>query len=177
MNNNQFHDVTFEIEGKLLHGWKGLLATRCEVFRAMFTSTLREASESHIVIADFTYDTFYRLIEFIYTDSVSSDKLNVNDALQLLSAANRYLLDRLKRLMERWLLSQLKDQNVASIFHAADLYQAYHLRSACLVHVATNFSKIENLSEVLNTSFKNVFLLHETSCFMIRNLENQFLKM
>lgn len=158
LNNSQFYDVTFVVEGKEVFGWRGLLATRCEVFRAMFTGTLREASESHINITDVSYNTFYRIIEFIYTDSVTSDKMTLDDALQLLAAANRYLLDRLKRIVERWLLSQLTDSNVAAIFHAADLHQAHALRSACTLYVSSNSHRIAGCYNLLNTTFKSVLL-------------------
>ena len=158
LNNSQFYDVTFVVEGKEVFGWRGLLATRCEVFRAMFTGTLREASESHINITDVSYNTFYRIIEFIYTDSVTSDKMTLDDALQLLAAANRYLLDRLKRIVERWLLSQLTDSNVAAIFHAADLHHAHALRSACTLYVSSNSHRIAGCYNLLNTTFKSVLL-------------------
>src|SRR5690606_6949045 len=101
LNNPQFCDVTFIVENKPVYGWKGLLVTRCEVFRAMFTGTLREASESNVVITDVSYNTFFHIIEFIYTDSVTSDKMTLDEALQLLAASNRYMLDRLKRIVER----------------------------------------------------------------------------
>jgi hypothetical protein len=158
LNNAQFFDVTFTIEGKQVYGWKGLLATRCEVFRAMFTGTLREASESHVTITDVSYSTFYHIIEFIYTDSVSAEKMTLEDALQLLAAANRYILDRLKRIIERWLLSQLSEQNVGEILHSADLYQAPYLRSACLLYIANHLHRIPNLHDLLNGSFRGVLL-------------------
>ena len=124
----------------------------------MFTGALREANESHIVITDVSYSTFYHIIEFIYTDSVSAEKMTLDDALQLLAAANRYILDRLKRIIERWLLSQLSEQNVAMILHAADLYQAPYLRSACLLYVANHLHRIPSLHDLLNGSFRGVLL-------------------
>lgn len=165
LNNPQFFDVTFMVEGKAVYGWKGLLATRCEVFRAMFTGALREATESHVTITDVSYNTFYHIIEFIYTDSLSSDKMTLDDALQLLAAANRYILERLKRIIERWLISQLSDYNVGAIFYAADLHQAHHLRSACILHVAANLHRIADPFELLNGTFRGVlldFLKHPT---------------
>jgi ankyrin repeat protein len=158
LNNSQFYDVTFMVEGKPVYGWKGLLATRCEVFRAMFTGALREANEANITISDVSYHSFYRIIEFIYTDSITSDKMTLDDALQLLAAANRYMLDRLKRIVERWLLSQLTHSNVAAIFHAADLYQAHHLRSSCILYVSTHLHRIPELFDLLNGTFRGVLL-------------------
>lgn len=166
LNNSQFYDVTFMVEGKPVYGWKGLLATRCEVFRAMFTGTLREANESNITISDVSYNSFYRIIEFIYTDSITSDKMTLEDALHLLAAANRYMLDRLKRIVERWLLSQLTDSNVSAIFHAADLYQAHHLRSSCILYVSTHLHRIPDPYELLNGTFRGVlldFMKHPTN--------------
>ena len=52
VDNPQFSDVTFVVEGRSVHAHKFILFARSEYFRRMFTSGYREASESTITIPD-----------------------------------------------------------------------------------------------------------------------------
>lgn len=68
----------------------------------------------------------------------------------LLSAANRYMLGRLKLLVEAWLIPNIADDNVFALFSAADLYGSLALRTKCVQYIASNANRILNLSDVVN---------------------------
>lgn len=154
LNNEAFSDVVLLVEGKRIHAWRGVLCARSEFFRALFLSPLRESVEKDIELTDVPHDIFLRVIEFVYTDSLNDVNLTADSAVSLLSAANRYMLARLKYLVEEWLVARLSDDNVYALFLAADLYEARTLRTKAVQYVAANADRILDLSEVLkNPSF------------------------
>jgi hypothetical protein len=48
--------------------------------------------------------------------------MSIEEALQLLSAANRYILERLKRIVERYLLNFINLDNVAVLFQVPSCF-------------------------------------------------------
>eukprot|EP01122_Echinamoeba_exundans_P011929 TRINITY_DN4896_c0_g1_i1.p1 TRINITY_DN4896_c0_g1~~TRINITY_DN4896_c0_g1_i1.p1 ORF type:complete len:1528 (-),score=212.90 TRINITY_DN4896_c0_g1_i1:784-5367(-) len=152
LNNESFSDVVFVVEQRRFHAWKGILCARSEFFRAMFMSPLRESAENHIDVTDVTYDIFGRVLEYVYTDSLNETNLSADSAVSLLSAANRYMLQRLKLLTEEWLVANIADDNVYSLFLAADLYEAPRLKATCVHYVAANADRILDLADVVKNS-------------------------
>jgi ankyrin repeat protein len=152
LNNESFSDIIFVVEQRRLHAWKGILCARSEFFRAMFMSPLRESAENHIELTDVAYDIFARVLEYVYTDSLNETNLSADSAVSLLSAANRYMLERLKLLTEEWLVANIADDNVYSLFLAADLYEAPRLKAKCVQYVAANADRILDLAEVVKNS-------------------------
>lgn len=53
-----FSDVAFNVQGVQIPAHKAILAARCEQFKAMFTSELREANANEIIISDTRPDVF-----------------------------------------------------------------------------------------------------------------------
>jgi RCC1 and BTB domain-containing protein len=62
-----------------------VLAARCGHFKAMFSSGMRESTESKVMIPNTPHAVFLALLEFLYTDSV--DSLKPEEAIQLFSVA------------------------------------------------------------------------------------------
>ena len=69
----------------------------------MFTVGMRESEESIISVQDINLPTFMKLLEFIYSDQLN-DLESAEQAIDVLVAANKYGLDRLKRLCEKFLV-------------------------------------------------------------------------
>uniref|UniRef100_A0AC34G029 BTB domain-containing protein n=1 Tax=Panagrolaimus sp. ES5 TaxID=591445 RepID=A0AC34G029_9BILA len=64
---NGYFDITFDIHGKLLHAHKIMLAPVSTTFKAMFSrSPSSSAANKPIVIYDYKYADFYRLLTFLY---------------------------------------------------------------------------------------------------------------
>lgn len=151
VNNPTFSDIILvPTDGNRVHAWKGILCARSVFFHAMFLSPLRESAESVVELNDVSHDILVRVIEFIYTDELNVQQLTVEMAILLLSAANRYILERLKFLTETWLLDRVADENVYSLFLAADLYEAPTLKANCVHYIASNADRIIDLPDALN---------------------------
>jgi len=124
-NNQYLSDVIFVIEGKEMYAHKFMLQMRCEHFRGMFSSGLRESRSNKITITDFSYEVFSEVIRFIYTDSCNITNDTIPD---LLAASNFYQLDRLKALCEDYWYKDMDISNVAHFLAIADRFNANQLK-------------------------------------------------
>ncbi|XP_020594259.1 regulatory protein NPR6-like, partial [Phalaenopsis equestris] len=78
INGQAFSDVTFSIEGRLVHAHRCILATRSPFFRRFFDSPPRRTNSSGgassvnvIPVNSVRYDVFLLLLQFIYSGQVS----------------------------------------------------------------------------------------------------------
>ena len=60
--------MTFLVEGKPLYGHRCILMARCEPLDRMVNGPMREGQDPVIQIEDTTYDCFYSLLEYLYTE-------------------------------------------------------------------------------------------------------------
>ena len=76
------------------------------------------------------------MLEFIYTNRVEGLKdCSAHEVLDLLSAAEEYLLPDLKKLCEHAAQSLINTEIVAKMMSAADRYEAPLLRQACINYI------------------------------------------
>ena len=69
----------------------------------MVNGPMREGIDTVITIEDTTYECFYALLEYLYTEQVEALQkfdVDINFALDLLSLADQYLVDQLKKKCE-----------------------------------------------------------------------------
>ena len=72
LDQGSFADVTFVLGEYKIKAHKCILASRCTFFSNMFNSGMRESLESVITVQDIAPKTFKKLLDFIYTDQISS---------------------------------------------------------------------------------------------------------
>lgn len=93
-----------------------------------------------LAISDLTAEAFEKLLEFIYTDNISS--LESHQAEEVVEAAARYLLFPLKRAVATALIPSLAAATPGEICYwlqFADLYGVWKLREYCLDEMAADF--------------------------------------
>jgi len=57
---------------------------------------------------------------------------NADQAIDVLVAANKYGLDRLKRLCEKYLVAMIDLENVVELLYMSDMHQAMELKRMCI---------------------------------------------
>ncbi|CAL4994096.1 unnamed protein product [Urochloa decumbens] len=132
-------DVTFNVDGRLFHAHRCVLAARSPVFEAELYGRMKENATDPINVDEMEPSIFEELLYFLYTDSVS-DKCDIdnNMAMQhLLVAADRYGLDRLRLMCEVKLCHDIDAQTVATTLALAEQNHCMHLKDACLRFVAS----------------------------------------
>ena len=116
-----FSDVTFIVNETKFKAHKCILASRCKVFANMFSVGMRESQESVITVQDISPQIFKHLLEFIYTDCIPQPLSN-ELTIEILVAANKYGMDRLKRLCEKQLVQVIDLENVVELLYLSDMH-------------------------------------------------------
>lgn len=134
LNNEQFSDVSFLVEGRRLMAHRMLLTLFSDYFRRAFACGMRETFEPDIVIEDVSYDTFYALLEFIYTGKLRLSQTQQGDVcflMGLLRAADQFCVDCVKQLCEKHLSLAVDEENVEVFLNEAERFQALQLVQYC----------------------------------------------
>eukprot|EP00922_Rhytidocystis_sp_ex-Travisia-forbesii_P071339 GHVS01106471.1.p1 GENE.GHVS01106471.1~~GHVS01106471.1.p1 ORF type:complete len:362 (+),score=46.98 GHVS01106471.1:2-1087(+) len=137
INNKELADVSFLVEGQTVYATRALLAARSEHFRALFYSGMKEACQSAdtpVAIEGVSHEVFLAILEYLYTDTLPVG-IKSHTAVQLLIAAQRFLLDRLKALCEDICRRSITVDNVVDLLLAADGHNADGLKQICLEYL------------------------------------------
>uniref|UniRef100_A0A8C0J1D4 Speckle type BTB/POZ protein like n=1 Tax=Chelonoidis abingdonii TaxID=106734 RepID=A0A8C0J1D4_CHEAB len=125
----RFTDCSFYVGGQEFKAHKSVLAARSPVFNAMFEHEMEESKKNRVEINDVDPEVFKEMMRFIYTGKAPNlDKMADN----LLAAADKYALERLKVMCEEALCSNLSVENVADILILADLHSAEQLKAQAI---------------------------------------------
>jgi speckle-type POZ protein len=131
----------------------------------MFEHKMLENERSRVEIEDIDGDIMLEILRFIYTGKTQNiEKL----ADALLSAADKYCLERLKVQCEETLCTTIDRDNVADTLILADLHSATQLRQQAIDFINTHPQGMKN--EYLNYIYSCYLDVWETTGFqtMIR---------
>lgn len=95
---------------------------------------MRETFEPEIIIEGISYETFYGLLEFLYSGKLSLGSSQVTDVcflLGLLRAADQFCVDCVKEMCELHLSKLVDVENVEDLLQEAELFQASQLHLHC----------------------------------------------
>ncbi|XP_043479756.1 speckle-type POZ protein-like [Leptopilina heterotoma] len=132
LHNEEFKDVTFNVEDKKFTAHKNILAIRSPVFAAMFKNKMTEGLTSVVEINDIKPAIFQQLLNFIYTDRVKNLE---ESAFELIYVAEKYQLEKLKNLCINSLNEKLSINTVSKTLEVADFYSIENLKNECLKFV------------------------------------------
>ncbi len=127
-----FTDLTILTRGKTFRVHKVVLASQSKVFERMLEADMCEKHHGEVVVSDITPDVMEDLLTYFYTGTAPNIKSLARD---LLLAADKYDLLRLRVLAENELMMSLTCNNVTSVVCLADKVQqidSSKLRSVCI---------------------------------------------
>jgi len=129
---NQFADVNLTCAGREFKCHKAILTARSPVLAAMFEHDMKERQHNRVEIDDMDPEVMADMLRFIYTgrapnlDSMAAD---------LLAAADKYALDRLKVMCEEALCNSLCIENVSEVLILADRHSAEQLKAQAIEYI------------------------------------------
>ena len=140
-----FHDVTFQVEGDIIHAHKNILSARCECFSTMLTSSFTEGAsgsgtDAPLMVADTTPAAFRALLTCLYTDMVELDDACVVDVACL---SQRYLVTPLQEACVEHCKEHVSLDNAAQWLVAAHARMLEELRNVLLECTSTHYMQIE----------------------------------
>lgn len=137
--NHRFSDVTLSVNGKEFLAHKAILAARSPVFAAMFEHNLEESKHNRVEITDMEPDVLGEMLRFIYTGK-SSNLEKMPD--ELLAAADKYDLERLKVMCEEALCTNLSIDTAADTLILADMHSATQLKAHAIDFINTHATDV-----------------------------------
>lgn len=115
----EWSDCCFSVSGKDFKAHKLILCISSPVFEAMFYGPL--STSDCVVVPDIEPDIFQQLLNFIYTDKVELS--SIEQALELLYAAKKYLLDELTEMCITYVKNHLSIDNIITILNYPEYLQ------------------------------------------------------
>ncbi|XP_051223029.1 BTB/POZ and MATH domain-containing protein 2-like [Lolium perenne] len=151
LDNTDGTDVSFTVDGEKFPAHRVVLAARSPVFRAELFGSMAEATMSSITLHDITPATFKAMLRFIYTDELPAEAEPEDSSVEmfqnLLAAADRYALDRLKFICAENLRAKVSADTVATILASAETHNCHELKKKCIDFFAVE----ENFKEAMFT--------------------------
>ena len=148
LENPTSSDVKISVGNQTFDAHKAILAARSPVFAAMFDHDMLEKNSNIVTIKGIKPDVFKELLTFIYTGE--APKINyLTMGFQLLAAADKYDLERLKIICEVEIIRKLKLNldYVCRILVAADRYNARLIKTECLNMIVDKATEIMDLPQ------------------------------
>jgi len=78
-------------------------------------------------------------------------------AIEIMVAANKYGMDRLKRLCEKFLVQAIDLDNVVELLHLSDMHHAIELKRMCINYTMLHFDIVTKKEEFKKLS-KSILL-------------------
>lgn len=98
-------DFVIKVQGKKLEVSKAILMGQWDHFRNMIESNMAEKNKNEMVIDDFKHDLIKALLGFLYSGSI--ELKDVDFAMDLLAASEKYAVVELKDACQRFLIDNL----------------------------------------------------------------------
>ena len=115
-----FSDFTIKCsDGEKIPAHKFILAAFSSVMKTMINSNMIESESNTVNITDIDEETMTEILRFIYTREVNNIK---ELAVKLLYGAEKYELERLKKLCAASMIENLSVENALDYFILADQY-------------------------------------------------------
>ncbi len=175
-NTMDFSDIVIACgDEKAINCHKAVLGARSPVFQRMFANDTQEASLNRIKIDDFSIQAIQHFIKFLYTDNFES---GFNEhAEELLRAADKYAIPRLKGIASSCLTKQMDASNVLNLLVLADMTEAQELKTKtmdCIVENSQDMMKSQEWMEFLK---ERLNLANEVIRHIAKELNESRIKM
>lgn len=139
MNDKEYSDVSFLVDGKSFKAHKCILARESPVFDAMFKTDMKEKQLNEVVIEDIGSDVFEEMLRYVYVGEVNDIDLIAGD---LLAAADKYAIDELKLRCGKSLIDNLSVDSAVESLVIADRYYMKQFKAKIIEFITSHSADI-----------------------------------
>lgn len=164
---DDFHDVTFRVEGRLFHAHRVILACRCSYFRALLFGGMREStSQTEITLEDVSSHAFETLLLYAYSGRLKLNGEKLEHCIAILRLANNYGYTLLEKGVSDHLNTSLTVDNCCTIYNVAMLYSQNELIKSCADYIDRHCLEVINSPGFVMLSIEAVrsILLRDSFC-------------
>ncbi|GAA0147198.1 hypothetical protein LIER_06957 [Lithospermum erythrorhizon] len=133
--------VTLLVEGKRFYAHRSRLIESSDAFRAMFEGDYAERNAKETAIPKIRFKVFKLMLRYIYTRTV---KVSPIIAYRLLKAADRFLLNGLKRLCENVIAQDITVDTIPILLEFSETFHASFLRRFCILFILEQFDIVRD---------------------------------
>lgn len=88
LDEKDYSDITLVVDGREIYAHRAVLSSRSTYFKGMFSHEFKEADKNRVTLKGVaSYELFYNLLEFMYSDC---EKINIRNVFDMLSLADEY---------------------------------------------------------------------------------------
>ncbi|KFM69151.1 Speckle-type POZ protein, partial [Stegodyphus mimosarum] len=156
-------DITIRMKHDEFHVHKVILMARSPVFCGMFSCEMAEKKTNVIEITDIEPHIIEIMLQYIYSGQLKN--VNMDNAVELYSASDKYQLLDMKAKCCTYFLSSLTIDNVCDMLIIADMYTDNELKLAAKKYFCSNACDIMETSKWQNILKDNVLLASEVLQF------------
>ncbi|KAJ4895980.1 BTB/POZ domain-containing protein [Raphanus sativus] len=144
-------------DGPPVPAHRALLASKSEIFKNILDSDECKTAPESITLQELNLEELQALLEFLYTGTLASDKLEKH-VYALFVAADKYMIHYLQEFCEQHMLSSLEISSVLDVLDVSDLGSSKTLKEAALGFVVRNMDDIVFTDKYEEFSQKNQHL-------------------
>ncbi|KAF7070455.1 hypothetical protein CFC21_075976 [Triticum aestivum] len=139
LRSKQGANVMLDVGGETFAAHRCVLAARSPVFEAELYGAMEERN-AYVRIDDMRAEVFRNLLHFAYTDELPPETIEDGAAMaqDLLKAADRYDMERLKLVCEDKLWTHIDASTAATTLLLAEQHGCHRLREACFEFLLTS---------------------------------------
>jgi len=148
---DELSDFTLHVDACSFKCHKAILSSKSQVFQSMFSSNMKEAKTDEVNLDDMSSETVASLLIFMYTDNI--DPCNIS--IELLGAADKYMISRLTDICEDRLSRNVNIDNVCKFWYQSYLHGKFGLQQACEEFLARNLDDLKDTPEFQELEMKS----------------------
>ncbi|XP_054722585.1 speckle-type POZ protein-like B [Uloborus diversus] len=152
-------DVTLRVGQEEFSAHKAILSSRSKVFRDIFESGANECQENTLDLVGMKHSTARSMLKYIYTGCL--DKLEIEEAFDLYTAADKYDLQKLKSWCKKCILNDMSADDVCEVAVFATLHSDEDLLMASCCTLKSNLHRVLNTEKWSNFAKQNRDLYSE----------------
>lgn len=171
LQNKEFSDVILVVDGHEIPAHKLVLQVRCEHFRAMFRSGLRESASGRIVLEGSDYKAFLGCLAYIYTGTCPIP--DADTAIELIAEANKLQLERLKALCEEKIAQAIDIENAAYVYQVASRHAGTQLRKVVLDCIMSHYDEVCRTKSFGELDRDLLLELTQEACKLLRKTRDE----
>ncbi|KAJ5080616.1 pep-cterm sorting domain-containing protein [Anaeramoeba ignava] len=122
---------------------KSILSSRSEYFKTLFNSKMSEYQEK-ITLTDIPSPTLFAILNYFYSGKI---EINLENAIEILIFASRYLIDELIETSSYFIKNNLQMQTIVDVLNLSEEMSLNQLLEFCYQFISENFY------EFIKTSF------------------------
>uniref|UniRef100_X2BA40 BTB domain-containing protein n=1 Tax=Capitella teleta TaxID=283909 RepID=X2BA40_CAPTE len=166
---SEFVDIVLVFGKVRLPCHKVVLASNCEYFKRMFLAGMKESQTDEVVMNGIDCKTGVLIVKYLYSGSITVTEENAQD---LLSASNMFLLSDLKDSIEKFLSKRIQPPNCVSLLNLSHFFELQDLIKTSRKFIADKWDDLSDESIVELTEDDMEVILKEHEC-----QENNFLRL